>query len=110
MIKVFEGYKKTKLVLANFSTHTHPNREILLRAISDLSFITMSQNLGYEAYLEQMALHKFYFVLAEMASIQIAFGGAVPKYHTNYFSSRLDAIVFEFTHSCFGGLLAMMQN
>lgn len=59
LLKTSLKYKKTKLVLANFSIHTHPSRKALLSAISELSFISKSKNLQYEAYLEELAQHQF---------------------------------------------------
>jgi hypothetical protein len=59
IVKASSSYRKKKLVYANFSIHTHPTRKVLLSTISDLSFITKSQNLQYELYLEELAQHQF---------------------------------------------------
>jgi hypothetical protein len=59
LLKTSLEHRKTRLVLANFSAHTHPSRKALLSAISELSFISRSQNLQYEVYLEELAQHQF---------------------------------------------------
>ena len=58
-IKVSKRYDKTKLVYSNFSLRTHPSRIALSSIASKLGFITKSQNLPYENYLEELASHRF---------------------------------------------------
>jgi hypothetical protein len=59
IVKASERYEKIKLVYSNFTPHTHPSRYALLSLISELRFVTKSQNLSYENYLEELAQHQF---------------------------------------------------
>ena len=51
--------RKTKLLYANFSDHTHPSRSGLKNLISSMDNVTNSQNLSYEQYLAELSSHKF---------------------------------------------------
>ena len=59
ILKVSGSYKKTELVYSNFSLNTHHSRQELLRIVSGLDFISKSQNLNYESYLNELAQHQF---------------------------------------------------
>ncbi|QWD70696.1 glycosyltransferase family 47 protein [Polynucleobacter sp. UB-Siik-W21] len=59
LLKVSREYEKSKLAYANFRSDTHPNRGVLLDIISDISWVTKSQDLGYTDYLAELAQHQF---------------------------------------------------
>ena len=59
LVKASKNISKTDLLYANFSTQTHPSRKEAMAAIEGLEYATIESGINYEAYLKNMARHKF---------------------------------------------------